>query len=627
MPMPEAKTIIREAMQEALLPPADLTVSQWADANRILTPRASAEHGQWRTSRTPYLREIMDALSANSPVQEVTAMMAAQTGKTEAGNNWVGYVIDYMPGPMLFVQPTVELCKRVSKQRIDPMLQESPSLRRKISGWRSRDSSNTVQLKEFPGGVLIFTGANSAVGLRSMPARFLFFDECDAYPGDVEGEGDPVELAEARARTFAGNSKSFKTSTPTIKGRSRIENNYELSDKSRFYVPCPDCGEFQLIVWKHIKWDKGDPDSAHMACEHCGSCIEEGKKTWMLSNGIWVAEVPELSHKHRGFHLNGLCSPVGWFSWAMAAEKWEAAQGQPNKLRVFVNTVLAETYEEKGDAPEWRRLYAGREDYPIGTVPEGGLLLVMGVDIQRDRIEAEVVAYGRDRESWSIEYFVLPGDPSEPAVWAELAKLVARTWPHADGVSRLPITMASIDSGFLTQVVYAWVRKQRRDQVIAIKGRERMTTLLSIPKSVEIKVGGKRYRRGLKLWTVGVDLAKSELYGWLRMEKPLEGPVPPGWCHFPEYGEEYFKQLCAEQMEPKKDRLRGYTKYVWVQTRERNEALDCRVYARVAASVAGLDRWSPEQWDGLADQLAPGKPARRGAGQRKRVNRKQRGKI
>lgn len=624
-PLVEPRDAYTEAFLEGLKVPDRLTVSEWADRHRVLSPRASAEHGAWRTSRTPYLREIMDCLSSSSPVREVVVMAGAQTGKTECGNNWVGYVIDHMPGPMLYVQPTVELVKRVSKQRIDPMIQESPNLRRKVSGWRSRDSSNTVQLKEFPGGVLIFTGANSAVGLRSMPARFLFFDECDAYPGDVEGEGDPIELAEARARTFAGSSKVLKTSTPTIEGRSRIAAAYERSDRSRFHMPCPECGEFFVWVWKLIRWDEGDPRSARLLCEACGTLIEEGRKTWMLGNGIWVPEVPELSERIRGFHLSGLCSPVGWFSWGDAAEKWEEAQGQPAKLRVFVNTVLAETWKEKGEAPEWQRLYNRRSEYKIGTVPEGGILLTAGIDVQRDRLELEVVAWGHDRRSWSVEYFVLPGDTAEPEVWAQLEKLLARTWPHENGKAQLPITMAAVDSGFQTQAVYAWVRKQRRDQVIAIKGREGMTVLVGIPKAVEVKVGGRRYRRGLKLWSIGVDLAKSELYGWLRMEKPTEGPMPPGWCHFPEYPEEWFRQLCAEQIVARI--VRGYRRYVWELTRERNEALDCRVYARAAASVAGLDRWSEEQWDRAAADLGSSKLPRRGGGERKRANRRKRGNI
>lgn len=633
MPLADPVSLYRDAFREGLVPPSSLTVSEWADQNRILSPRASAEHGRWRTSRTPYLREIMDSLSASSSVQEVVVQAGAQVGKTECGNNWVGYVVDYQPGPMLFVQPTVELVKRVSRQRIDPMLQDCPSLASKIGGWRSRDSANTVQLKEFPGGCLIFTGANSAVGLRSMPARFMFFDEVDAYPGDVDGEGDPVDLAKARARTFAGSSKSLSTSTPTIQGRSRIEAAYETTDKCRYLVPCPECGEHQEIVWRRadgthgIDWDEGDPSSARMVCEHCGVCIEEGRKTWMLEHGIWVAEFPELSSRRRGFHLSSLYSPVGWYSWASAAEDWEAAQGNPAKLRVFVNTVLAETWHEKGEAPEWERLYNRREHYEQATVPQGALLLTAGVDVQQDRLEIEVVGWGRDRESWSVEFVVIPGDTAEPAVWVELSRLLQRRYPHESG-AELPITMAAIDSGFRTQVVYEFVRKARRDQVLAVKGREGMTVLVGMPKAVEVKVGGRKYRRGVKLWTIGVDLAKAEVYGWLRMEEPTNPEVdgyPPGYCHFPQHPEEYFKQLCAEQLVARI--VRGYRRYVWEQTRERNEALDCRVYARAAAAVAGMDRWSPEDWDGIESTLGSGKPGRTSVKGRKRIDRKKRDKI
>src|SRR5512146_826438 len=245
-----------------------LTISQWADKYRILSQRASAEPGPWRTERTPYLREIMDCLSPSSPVERVVFMKAAQIGATESGNNWIGYVIHQAPGPMMAVQPTVEMAKRNSKQRIDPLIEESNVLRELVKDPRSRDSGHTVLSKEFPGGVLVMTGANSAVGLRSMAARYLFLDEVDAYPGDVEGEGDPVNLATARTRTFARR-KVFMCSTPKISGLSRIEAAFEESDQRRYWVPCPECGEFQTLKFAQLDWPKGKPDKVAYVCEHC----------------------------------------------------------------------------------------------------------------------------------------------------------------------------------------------------------------------------------------------------------------------------------------------------------------------------------------------------------------------
>jgi len=267
-----AEEIYAAAAAAGARPDPLLTISQWADRYRWLSQRASAEHGRWRTERTPYLREIMDCLSPSSLIERVAFMKGAQIGGTECGNNWMGYVIHQAPGPMMSVQPTVEMAKRNSKQRIEPLIEESEVLRKLVRDPRSRDSGNTVLSKDFPGGVLVMTGANSAVGLRSMAARYLFLDEVDAYPGDVEGEGDPITLAMARTRTFARR-KVFLVSTPKITGMSRIEAAYEESDQRKYWVPCPTCREFQILKFAQLRWPKGDPQSAVYVCEHCGQEI------------------------------------------------------------------------------------------------------------------------------------------------------------------------------------------------------------------------------------------------------------------------------------------------------------------------------------------------------------------
>src|SRR5689334_17884155 len=274
---PTAEAIYSAAAAAGARPDPFLTISQWADQYRTLSQRASSEHGRWRTDRTPYLREIMDALSPSSGIERVVFMKGAQIGGTEAGNNWIGYVIHQAPGPMMAVQPTVEMAKRNSKQRIDPLIEESAVLRNLVRDPRSRDAGNTILQKDFPGGVLVMTGANSAVGLRSMAARYLFLDEVDAYPGDVEGEGDPVNLAMARTRTFARR-KIFMCSTPKITGMSRIEAAYEESDKRRYFVPCPVCREFQVLQFAQLRWPKGEPERAAYVCEHCGQEIANHQK-------------------------------------------------------------------------------------------------------------------------------------------------------------------------------------------------------------------------------------------------------------------------------------------------------------------------------------------------------------
>jgi phage terminase large subunit GpA-like protein len=586
-----------------LKPEPLLTISQWADRYRVLSQRASAEPGPWRTDRTPYLREIMDCLSPSSPIERVVFMKGAQIGGTECGNNWIGYVIHQAPGPMMAVQPTVEMAKRNSKQRIDPLIEESKALKELVRDHRSRDSGNTILAKEFPGGVLVLTGANSGVGLRSMAARYLFLDEVDGYPGDVDGEGDPVNLALARTRTFARR-KLFLVSTPKIAGRSRIEKAYEESDQRRYWVPCPHCGEFQVLKFQRLQWPKGEPEKVVYLCEHCDHAIENFHKTHMLERGEWRASAPS-DGKSMGFHLSSLYSPVGWFSWGQAARMFEEAQKSPELLQVFVNTVLGETWVEQGEAPDWRRLYDRREDYRIGVVPAGGLFLTAGADVQKDRIEVEIVAWGRGKESWSVDYRVLEGDTSRQPVWGELTKLASETFRTHSGVD-LPIVKLAIDSGYAPTEVYGWAKQQSSGRVVVVKGDSRAPALVGLPSSVEVGPHGKRIRRGVRIWPVNSGMAKQELYRWLRLERPTEEsgePFPAGYCHFPRYNEELFKQLTAEQLVTRV--VNGYPKPEWQKTRERNEALDARVYAIAAAVIYGIDRFTDKKWAEMEEALRP----------------------
>lgn len=342
----QAEDLARATWCDGQQPEPILTVSEWSDENRYLSQKAASEPGRWRTDRTPYLRAIMDALSASSPIQRVVFEKGAQIGATESGLNWIGYVIDQAPGPMLSVAPTVDMAKRYSKQRVAPMIEESPALRDSVADSRSRDSGNTVLAKEFAGGVLVMTGANSAVGLRSMPARYVFLDEVDGYPGDVDGEGDPVALAEARTRTFQRR-KIYMVSTPTIAGRSRIDREFSKSDQRRFFVPCPHCDHFQTLQFKQLKWPKQEPTRATYWCEDCGAEIGEEHKTEMLRRGEWRATA-EGDGRTVGFHLSSMYSPVGWMSWVEIAQRWEAAQGDPELLKEFINTRLVDTADSDG---------------------------------------------------------------------------------------------------------------------------------------------------------------------------------------------------------------------------------------------------------------------------------------
>ncbi len=594
------------AFSSGTRPETLLTISEWADQYRRLSQRASAEWGPWRTDRTPYLREIMDCLSpSNTQYERVVFMKGAQIGGTECGNNWIGYVIHQAPGPMMAVQPTVEMAKRNSKQRIDPLIEESDVLRSLVSDPRSRDSSNTMLGKEFPGGVLVMTGANSAVGLRSMAARYLFLDEVDGYPGDVEGEGDPVNLATARTSTFARR-KIFMVSTPKITGRSRIEAAYEQSDRRRYWVPCPICREFQVLKFAQIRWPAGNPSIAVYVCEHCKQEIQNHQKQWMLPRGQWRPDPgPQWDHTTAGFHLPSLYSPVGWFGWADAAKQFEQSHKDPTKLQVFVNTVLGETWTLLGEAPDWKRLYDRRENYEVGVVPRGGVILTAGVDVQKDRIELEVVAWGRGKESWSVDYMVLEGDTSRQAVWEKLSAALTMVYETEDGVE-VQISQLAIDSGYAATEVYEWARRQG-SRVIVIKGDVRAPALLGLPSPIEVGPRGAKIKRGVRVWPVNSGMAKEELYRFLWLDRPTDEeiaggvPYPAGFCHFPHYSDEYFKQLTAEQLMLKI--VKGYRRHEWQKMRERNEALDCRVYARAAAARVGIDRFQERHWVEWGRQL------------------------
>lgn len=603
---------LADALRAGLRPDPSLTVSAWADRYRVLDTRSSSEAGQWRTSRTPYLREIMDHLSSDHPAQKVVIMAGAQIGKSETGNNWTGYVIDHAPGPMMLVQPTAQMAKRFSQQRLDPMLAASDRLTAKVPPARQRDAGNTTLSKEFPGGILVLTGANSAAGLRSMPARYLFLDEVDAYPGDLEGEGDPVALAEARTRTFGRRRKVLMTSTPTIKGMSRIEREFELTDKRRYFVPCPHCRGLQWLRFERLRWTRGAPDTVAYVCEHCEEPIGEHHKTWMLSeaNGAeWrataKAEVPHAV----GFHISSLYSPLGWLSWAAIAQEWEAAQGSDDAVKAFKNGILGETWAENGDAPDWKMLYERREAYRKNTVPLGALFLTAGVDVQKNRIEVSVYGWGRGLESWLVTHEVIDGGAQDPAAWKALEALLEDGYVREDG-RRMHIKRMAIDTGFETQVVYSWARRLHSPVIMCVKGEERFdrSTPVSGPTIIDTTENGVRIRRGARLWRVAVSTFKSETYRWLRLDKPTDeelaagGAYPAGYIHTPTGVDgEFFKQLTAEQLVGRKDR-RGFNRYEWVKVRERNEALDCRVYARAAAYGLGADFWPAHRWDRIERQ-------------------------
>ena len=597
-------SVYRTAFIDGLRPEQALTVSEWADKHRRLSSKASAEPGPWRTGRTPYLREPMDCLSTTSSVQRVVMMFAAQTGKTESGSNWLGYVIDHAPGPMLLVQPTVEMAKRLSKQRLESLVTETPALAAKIAPSRSRDSGNTMFSKEFPGGMMLLTGANSATGLRSTPCRYIFCDEVDAFPLDVDGEGDPVSLAEKRATTFARR-KILLTSTPTVKDFSRIEAEFERSDQRRFYVPCPCCGEMQWLKWVQLKWEKNDPATAAYECEVCRERFAEIHKPAMLRQGEWRATAPS-DGKTAGFHLSGLYSPLGWLSWADMVDDFLRAKADAPMLKSFVNTRLAETWEEDfASKVSSDALLERCEPYTAGKLPDGALAVTIGVDVQGgggsagDRLAVSVWAWGREEEGWLIDHQEIYGDPCRPEVWKQLDLLVLHEWEHVSG-GKLRADVVAIDSGgHATAEVYQYARERSGAGVIAIKGQsQRGKAPIGKASKVDINAQGRTLKRGAQVFPVGGDTIKTTLFG--RLKHNERGA---GYLHFhAQTGAEYFEQLTAEKQALRY--VKGFPVREWVKKPSaRNEALDCLVYAYAALNRMYQRYDRRTIWDQLEKRL------------------------
>lgn len=687
-----ARALCRSVAARALAPEPVLTVSSWADRNRKLSSKASSEPGQWITARTPYLREIMDAQSMSHPCKDGVHVKATQLGGSEALYNMLGYTADQVPCPAMLVMPTTDGVKKIARQRIDPMIDETPALRDKFAQAKSRNSSNTMSMKDYPGGIWVFVGANSGPGLRNMPMRVVLQDEIDAYPDDVDGEGDPCQVADKRTDQFSARCKRFKCSTPKIKGKSRVWKRFEEGTQGRYYVPCPHCEHLQTLRWEQMRWSMlqrreltcgecggiSAIDGADHSCEHCGakpeltdentrqveadevdrawyeceSCgqeIREHHKTAMLEE--WPAGKARYIHAVPGagqvladddpdphaiwawvrgkmvrylprwvrpmsWHTPAMLSPLGWKSWFDCVSEYiKASKGGYDEdsgeslLQVFWNTVRGEPYEVPGEQPKVNVLKQRVDVYELRQVPAGGLVLTAFVDVQGDRLEFEVDAFGRGEECWTIDYQVIHGDPRERgagSVWEELIKLREKSYPHAGGQT-LRISAMGVDSGYLTQDVYDFCRKWSHKHVFATKGDGNSgRPVLSRPAMVDINHQGKKIKRGVQLWHIGTDTAKERFYGRLDLgidkgSGKLVERSGPGFQHFPRgLPDEYFDGIVSEKL--LRRTVRGVEKHEWVKTRERNEPLDLKIGCYAAAVYAGLQRIN---WDELERVINP----------------------
>ena len=581
------------AFAEGFKPDPELTVSEWADENRYLSSIASSEPGRWNTARTPYLKEIMDCLSPHDPCEKVVFMKGAQVGGTECGNNWMGFCICNAPGPMLIVNPTTETAKRTSRMRIDPAIEHCPALREKIKSPRSRDSGNTTLMKEFPGGILILTGANSAVGLRSMPVRYLFLDEVDGYPDEASTEGDPVDLAIQRTATF-NNKKIFVVSTPTIKDASRIEQAFLEGDQRYYYVPCPHCGHYQVLRWRNVVFDPKNLTEATYRCEECNILWHDWQKDEILRKGKWIATNPNGNKGVVSFRLSSLYSPHGWTSWTAIAREFLDSKDDPSRLQVWTNTKLAETWEDMaGTQIDPTSLMVRKEKWGPELPPQV-VILTCGVDVQDNRLEVEIVGWGRGEESWSIDYQILYGDPSTPELWAQLDEVLSRKYIHSKEVPDLTVAATCVDSGgHYTDYVINYCYARRLHGVWAIKG------VGGVGKPIWPATASKSHNTKKPVYLIGVNDAKDILMRRLH----LEDSSGPGVWHFPSDRQvEWFEQITNEVA--RKKLSKGRLIREWTPRKEgvRTEGLDCRVYAY--AALRGLVRNYRMNLDLGADKLA-----------------------
>lgn len=650
---------LRASWRAGLKPPPNMTVVEWAEAHRKLS-KESSNGGRFIVARVEVARGPM--LWATEPgVKIITLQACTQLLKTTFLENVAGYFMHLDPCPILVVQPKDAAAETFSKDRLAPMIRDTKVLRDLFRG-QARDAGNTLTHKQFPGGHVTMVGANSPTNLAMRPIRIVLFDEIDKYPLSAGNEGSPIALAEERQAEFAANSLSARVCSPTIEGRSAIAKSYDASDQRKPFVACPHCGVQQTLEWEQVKFEKDGkglirPETAAYVGDCCGVVWTEADRlraleriAWRQTRGFdccgkhqkpekWICDPAApgvefavciecgkrgVSNEHAGGIASKLYAPKQ--SIRKLVKKYrDALKEGVEALKTFFNTQLARTWKVAGEAPEWDRVFGRRGGYRSGTVPKGVLILFAGVDVQKDRIEVSIWGFGRNRERWLIEHRVIPGQVIHQATWDELAKMFHETWRHESG-AEMSVQDWGIDSGAFAAEVGPFVRSQMgRRNVHAIDGFDNSLMAYVGVGALDVTVQGKKLRRGLKTVKVGVSFCKQELMGQLGLERPEEGRAfPVGFVHLPDdVTEDQVKQLTSEELTTSV--IRGRTRLTWaVMPGRRNEVLDCANYARALAAMRGWDRWRPNKFRELEDQLGlarndndqppPGTPAAAVAG-------------
>lgn len=574
---PELRPILAECYG-LLNPPPDLKVWEWAEKYRRLGKDVTAIPGRYSVDATPYQREPQDSFTA--PDVQVTVMQwASRLGKTETMNNLEGFTIDVNPRGILVVYPTLDSAKKWSKEFFVPMVKATPRLQGKIKESRARDANNTILSKQFPGGKISAIGANSPSGFRQIQAPVVICDEIDAM--DNGAEGDPIALAFKRADNYR-DSVQVLSSTPTIKGASRIENWMDKSDRRHWFCPCPECKGFQVLNWSQVEFPEGKPEDARIKCQHCDARLDDDQRVVMVRSGEWRPTAPFVGV--RGYWLNGINTlfpaKKGFRNklHQMAAEAAEAKASGEAAMQVWTNTFLAESFEPPAEKVEANSLVErcevyGGEDENAPLLPRYVLALVASVDVQGDRLECYVEGYGLKDECWAIEYRRIIGDPTRDEVWAQLDTLIETSYAHPCG-GVLKISRVCVDSGFKTDRVFDFVRR-RQPRVIAIKGA-------SARGALPFQVSPKPNKQGCRLYMLGTDALKDLIFSRVRLAEP-----GPRFLHWPKgfgFDDKYFDQLTSEQR--RAEMRDGFPRYTWfLPPGKRNEALDLKVYSVAAWEV------------------------------------------
>lgn len=602
----DAFLLTYQAAKHAVKAKANLTVSEWADANRVLSGEGSAEKGRWQTSRTPYLREIMDSLSEDSPDKLVAFMKSSQVGGTEAGSNWIGYIMDHAKGPAAIVMPTERSLNDWVSQKFDPMASDTPAVAEVLAKKSNRTSDNNAQRKKFTGGILYFKTAGSTSELKSTSLRYAMADELDEWDWTTT-QGDPLGLLEVRLTTFFDR-KLFAPSTPTMKDASRIEELFDNGDQRHYQVPCPHCGEYQHLKWPNVRWNKNvaNPkrlDSVHYYCEASGCLIEEHHKTEMMAKGRWVAEAQQNAYK--SYHINALYSPIGLgLSWLELAYEWIEAQGDPAKLMRFINTRLGETFADRSHDLKPNVLIARAEPYALRTIPLGVLVLTAGVDTQDDRFEIQITGHGRNDVTMPIDYHVIYGKPDDEKTRKALADyLVAARFTNHYG-REMKIEATAIDTGgHHTHTIYQFVREATRyglHRVMACKGASTYgRAILGKPSLQDVNTKGQVIKKGVALYMIGADTAKHLLYARLNGDSDKD-PSERKVRFSTELPPEYFDGLVSEVYNPRKNQWE-------LKKGKRNEQLDTWILS-IAAShhpEIYLHKWKKSDWERRAAMIEP----------------------